>query len=703
MRSIFSEVPFLKLVLPLVAGVVLQLAIGDSFRPLVACTITGAAVLVLGAYLVAYSKLNIKAQFRFKATEGISMVLALGCVGYLLTQMYAPVNYRTHFSNYTGNHAFYIATIQQPVREKEKIVAAVAEVSVVKSDGQLHATQGEVLLNFVKDEHSLNLQYGDRIILHSEAKDIEPPKNPYEFDFKQYQKLHRIYQSAYVNSADWTLLSSGNGNALMAYVYNLRNLFLQIIKKHVTNPDDLAVASAMLLGYRDYMTTDVVQAYANAGTMHVLSVSGLHVGVMFLILNFLLGWMDKRGRKWKIGKTVLVIAFIWFYACLTGLSPSVLRAATMFSMLQLGSAINRHANTYNTIAASVFVLMLFNPFIIADVGFLLSYIAVIGIVYIYPKIYSLFVTKVWLLDKAWQITAMSVAAQIATFPISVYYFYQFPNLFLFSNLLMVPASGFIMYLGMALFAVNWIPVIGNVTGWLLAKLIWLTNWLTFYADTIPYNKTEGLNITLGEMWLLYLAFFFACIFIETKARKWFLAVLVCCLVLSVSFAVDYAHSKTQKQLAVYSVKGQRAIAFIANRQVVHNFDSALLNNRTSMLFHIKHHWWRNEVCKEENDSAVVKLLPFGRLISFAGKQVVIVDGNIYKPENAMPRLYADYVILSGNANVHLQTLEAVIDFKELVFDSSNKPKQLAKWKDECRKMQLTCYDVSKQGAFIRNL
>lgn len=703
MRGIFSEVPFLKLVLPLIGGVFLYIAFGDLL-PVTVLPVAAGIILLAGlAYVIVFRRLNLKAQFRFKITEGLGLFTTLLATGYLLAWFYTTVHYTNHYSRYVSDGVFYVATIQQPVREKEKIVAAIAEVIRVERDSQTFTTQGQVLLNFVKEKRSIALQYGDRIIFHSEVKDIEGPKNPYEFDFKRYQKFHRIYQSAYVNSLDWRVVSSGNGNAFMASIYSLRDAFLRIIKKHVTNPDDLAVASAMLLGYRDYMTADVVQAYANSGTLHVLSVSGLHVGIVFLILNALLTWMDKRGGKWKIAKAVFIIAFIWFYACLTGLSPSVLRSAAMFSMLQFGLTMNRNANIYNTIAASVFVLMLFNPFIIADVGFLLSYIAVIGIVYLYPKIYSAFTTKVWLLDKAWQIAAMSIAAQIATFPISIYYFYQFPNLFLLSNLVIVPASGFIMPVGVLLFAVDWIPFVGEMTGWMLNKSIWLTNWFTFFTDEIPFNKTEGINFTIGEMWLLYVIFFLLIVYIETKVSKWFLAALGCFLLLNIFFAVDYANSKTQKQFAVYSVKGQRAIAFIADREVVHDFDTALLHNRTSMLFHVRHHWWRCGVDYEKSDARAAHQLPFGRLVQFAGKRVLIVNAEVQKPKEDFAKFQVHYVVLSGNAKINLQNLQAVVDFKELIFDSSNKAKQVALWKKDCEKFQLAYYDVAKQGAFVRNL
>jgi competence protein ComEC len=260
-----------------------------------------------------------------------------------------------------------------------------------------------------------------------------------------------------LKSGDWELLQVKEDNIFFSTIYKMREYFLSILSTYVRDRNQFAVASAIMLGYNDYMNGDITRAYASSGALHVLSVSGLHVGIMFFMLNVLLKFMDNRGRKLEITKSVSIILFIWLYACLTGLSPSVLRSAMMFSLIQSGTLLKRHVNTFNIVFGSAVVLMLFNPFIVTEVGFRLSYLAVLGIIYLQPKIYSLWAFKNWFLDKAWMIVAVSLAAQIATFPLSLLYFHQFPNLFLISNLVVIPVSNLILFLGTGLFAVGTIP------------------------------------------------------------------------------------------------------------------------------------------------------------------------------------------------------------------------------------------------------
>ncbi len=187
-----------------------------------------------------------------------------------------------------------------------------------------------------------------------------------------------------------------------------------------------------MLGYRDYMNADIVQAYASSGALHVLSVSGLHVGVLFLALQFIFSWMDKY-RKLKWVKVMLVLSVMFFYAVLTGLSPSVLRAVVMFTFFVIAKVLNRDNNMYNVLGVSCLLLLFWNPYLITEIGFKLS-LAVLGIVVLYPILQPILTFKNKIMKGAWSITCLSIAAQIATFPISLYYFHQFPNLFLISNL-----------------------------------------------------------------------------------------------------------------------------------------------------------------------------------------------------------------------------------------------------------------------------
>ncbi|MCW5908069.1 MAG: ComEC family competence protein [Chitinophagales bacterium] len=694
-----------KIVLPILVGVGAAIAaevfLKDSFLPLLVLSAVSVTAFV---YLFVFRKLSVQRQFALRPTEGVAISVVLIAIGYALTWLNATTHYTNHFSKIQKADGFYVAVIRQPLLEKENILTTTAEVEQVYSEGKAINTQGQILLNFLRDSNSEQLQYGDRVVLQTKPEEFDAPQNPGEFDFKLYQSFHRIYHRAFLKPDDWKVLSSGNGNWLFENVYALRQQFLEIIRTYITDKNDFAVASAMLLGYRDFMTDEVVQAYASSGALHVLCVSGLHVGIIFLIMNSLLGWLDKHGTKWRIIKAVFIILFIWFYACLSGLSPSVMRAATMFSMIQTGKVLYRHVNIYNVIAASILVLAVFNPYIVTEIGFRLSYLAVFGIIYLQPKIYTLLVVKNKILNKAWEITAVSIAAQIATFPIGLYYFHQFPNLFFVSNLLVIPLSGFIMYVGVALIALHAVPIANIVLGKALAGMIWVLNQSIFLADKIPYSRTEGISIAMWEMLMIYMVIALGCVYTETKRPKVALATLAGVLLLAVMFSYDWYTDKTSRQLVVYKVKNKKAIALLHNGQVLHDFDEALLSNKSSMLFHVRHHWWSLGVKNEKNISAFAQKLPFGKLISCGGYKVLIVDSTLEKYSHDFEnKLQADYVVLSQNTKVYLENLCKAIDFKQLIFDSSNREWRVSYWKKDCEKLKLDYWDVNEKGAFVVSL
>jgi competence protein ComEC len=705
MRSVFNEIPMLKLVLPFMAGVGIEIAADAMFHQAEWWLVFFAGLLIVSmAYAVLFRFRSLTFQFRWQVTEGIAFAFVFTSLAYILTWFHTTINYPDHFSKHCDKQKFLVATIAKPPVLKEKIVTTVAEVEEVADNNLRVKTHGKLLLSFMRNGASENLKYGDEVIVPAKIEQFDAPQNPEEFDFKLYQSFHAIYHRSFVLIDNWRVLRRNNGNPLLTGIYCLRESFLQTIRKHVTNENDFAVASAMLLGYNDFMNDELVQAYATSGALHVLSVSGLHVGIMFYILNLLLGWLDKKGQSWKVAKAFIVVVFIWFYACLTGLCPSVMRAAAMFSMMQFGKVLYRNVNIYNIIAASILILMLFNPFIVTEIGFRLSYLAVIGIIYLQPKISSWFVFKNKLLQGAWTITAVSIAAQIATFPIGLYYFHQFPNLFLVSNLVVIPMGNLALFLGTGLFMLSWIPYVSFAIGWVMAKMIWLLNEAIFLVEKVPYSLIEGISITMLQMFVVYAVILALCWFVETKRSRAFLAALSFTLLLSALFAFDYYEDRHKNQLVVYKVKGKNALALISNGKVLHDFDEGLLNNKSSMLFHVRHHWWELGVSEEKKADEISEELPFGKLFSFSGKRILVVENGIEKQEVAMAdKLSVDYVILSNNARVYVSNLQKVVSFSHLIFDSSNKPWRVGYWKKDCQKLNVWYWDVHEKGAFVAEL
>lgn len=705
MRSIFNEIPMLKLVLPFMAGVGIEIAADAAFQQAEWWLVFFVGLLILSlAYAVLFRLGSVTFQFRWRVTEGIAFAFVFTSLAYILTWFHTTVNYADHFSKHCGKQKFLVATIAKPPVVKEKIVTTVAEIEGVVDNHSGVKTHGKLLLSFIRNGSSENLKYGDEVIVPANIEQFDPPQNPEEFDFKLYQSFHAIYHRSFVSGNSWRVLKRNNGNPLLATIYFVRENFLQTISKYVTNENDFAVASAMLLGYNDFMNDELVQAYATSGALHVLSVSGLHVGIMFYILNLLLGWLDKKGQSWKVVKAFMVVVFIWFYACLTGLCPSVMRAAAMFSMMQFGKVLYRNVNIYNIIAASILILMLFNPFIVTEIGFRLSYLAVIGIIYLQPKISSWFVFKNKAVNWLWGITAVSIAAQIATFPIGLYYFHQFPVMFLVSNLVVIPVGNLVLFLGTGLFMLSWLPYVNIAVGWVMAKMIWLLNEAIFLVEKVPYSLIEGISITMLQMFVVYAIILALCWFVETKRSRAFLVALSFSLLLSTLFAFDYFEDRHSSQLVVYKVKGRNALAFIGNGTVLHDFDEELLSNKSSMLFHVSHHWWELGVNEERNAGEISKALPFGKIFTFSGKRVLVINGEIEKQQNPLAdKLKADYVVLTGNAKVYLSNLQKVAEFDKLIFDSSNKPWRVNYWRKDCEELKLPYWDVNTQGAFVANL
>ncbi len=699
MRPPWSTMPMLRVWLAVAAGALCYIAL-HTFgyaTPFTACI--GLVIVVLGLLLLlATNFLSLQQQFKLQSAQGFATSIMLAGLGYLLTWNYNDKSDTRFFEKFLNVHATAIVQVSEPPVQKEKTINAVVTVKELDGDTIWTNVDGKLAVNFIKDSSALALHYGDVLLIDAGIEPFDEPANPAEFNFKKYQANRNVYYRAFVNKGNWKLLRKEEGNFFFAAVYRLREKFLNVIAQYITDENDFGVATAIMLGYRDYVNVDLMQAYSSSGVLHVLSVSGLHVGIMFMMLNFLLGWLDKKGRRYVMAKTVFIVGFIWVYACLTGLCPSVLRSALMFSMLQAGLAFRRDAGIYNILASTAVLLTLFNPFIITDVGFQLSYLAVVGIVFLQPRIYALLAFKNRLLDWGWKLTAVSVAAQLATFPVSILYFHQFPNLFLLSNLLVIPLSNFILITGTALFFVSWVPGLNALTGFCFKWLLWVMNRFVFWIDTLPFAQSKGLSISAFEMLLLYAIILLCCWLLVERRSKVAMLTVTLCFVLCCSLALDAVQAANQKELVVYSVKGKKAIGFMNGRTFIRDFDEGLLADEKTLQYRIRPYLWQRGIRQTVAlDSATA--LPFGKLVVFEGKRILVLDKELYGSVSRQ-KLKVDVCIVSQSPKLYIAKLKSVIDCGLLVFDSSNSRKQVNYWKKDCAESMQPYYDVSEQGAYV---
>ncbi|MFN8310067.1 MAG: ComEC/Rec2 family competence protein [Chitinophagales bacterium] len=685
LRSQWNEMPAARLLPALISGILLFEFI--SGKALAWCA---SGLLLLGAIwlLVMSYQRHIGFIYRMRFVAGAAVFTGILGLGYLLAFLHAEIFYGNHFSKHLAGPAVCEMVItDEPVLKESQVIFPV-EVTCTALDTNWVETQGKALVRVERDSISEKLQYGDALVAKTVFKPFDPPANPGEFSYQQFQRRHGIYQRALLKAGMWQLLEPNHSNGFMTIVHRLRKTFLHILKTHVTTPNELGVTTAMLLGYREFMNAELMQAYSGSGALHVLSVSGLHVGIVFLTLQTFLSWLDKR-RNGRIIKAVLIISLMWCYACLTGLCPSVLRAVMMFTMAVIAKARNRHTNSYNVLAASCLALLLYDPMLLFDVGFLLSYIAVFGIMYLHPLIYKKLMFRNYILDKGWSLIAVSVAAQIATAPLSIFYFHQFPTYFLLSNLLVIPASDAVLMLGMLLFALHWLPYLGMWCGRVFYQIVFWMDRLIFQLNTLPFALLENLFLTSAECVLLYLLIIAMVRYFQQPRKPLLWLGLVLLLVCSCSFS--YRKLKTQKQelFCVYSIPGHSAPAYIRGDTAWVWFDSLLQQQPAIKRFHVLPHWQQIGVTTVLDGRTHLpaggygRTLPFGTIYCLNGKKIWMAEGRLPEGMDSL-RLLADVdvVVISGNTKPDLGSMGKWFLIKEIVLDASVPLHLAAQWEQQ---------------------
>src|SRR5690606_30971285 len=329
-----------------------------------------------------------------------------------------------------------VVTINETPRLKGDIARFIVNVNSAISKDNNFSTKGKLLLAMRFDTTQIfDLKYGDQLVIKSKFTETEPPYNPAEFNYKRYLTYHNIHHQSFIHLQQTKRTASKKGNPIIGFALDFREQQVEKFRKYLDYKDAQAVASTLILGYRAEIDQQIIDTYSKTGTLHILSVSGMHVAIVVLLIDFLLGFLN-RYKHGKLVKLLLMLGLIWFYSLITGLAPSILRAALMLSFVLIGRYKRVKTNTFNIIALAAIIILLNNPLSIMDVGFQLSFLAVLGLIYIYPKIYSIYHAKYKLIDICWQCVSVSIAAQIATTPLSIYYFHQFPVYFMFSNVYM---------------------------------------------------------------------------------------------------------------------------------------------------------------------------------------------------------------------------------------------------------------------------
>lgn len=587
----------------------------------------------------------------------------------------------THYQNYQKGEKqnFMLIKLTQKLKNndfQDRFYGKVIQVDQKKS-------KGKILVSFDKNTLKQILNTGDLILTKVTPQSILSKTNPGGFDYKKFLSRIKVYHQLQLDQIDFVKIKNQNKNLLD----HLRKWNTSIEKK--IDQSQLSQASrniikTLVLGKRDAIDRELVQAYANAGVIHLLAISGLHIGIIMLFLGFIL----KPIQSIPTGKWIYVISIVgllWAFAGFAGASPSIIRAVTMFTGLSIARYTHRIHSTFHLLMVSFFLLLIFYPPFLFQIGFQMSYLAVLGILKIHPMLQTIWQPRYIILQKLWQITTVSLSAQIAVAPLSIYYFHQFPGLFMLSNWIILPFFGVFLIASMGILAL----IGGNIELLFLAQcynqVVKLMNDSILWIAQHEGFLFKNMRLSVAALITIYTTMIFLFWAIKYRRIKYVLGLIASVLILQIVIIFEqWKHSKMNQFWILYQ-HNKTIIAHYSSRKM------ALYSPQKISLEESFLNDFRNEYPLDTLEIKDFK----NTYISGTFRLLILDQKKIYKIPNCKPT----HLLISNDPKVNLDRILLLLNPKKVIADGSNKPWNIARWENSCRKNKIPFVNLRKEGAF----
>ncbi|WP_350289986.1 ComEC/Rec2 family competence protein [uncultured Croceitalea sp.] len=631
-------------------------------------------IILLALLGIAYKRKS-KSGFPF---FGIIAALTTVSIGVLVISFSNPKNNTAHYSNHLKeNKSEWIVKVDEVL--KSSTFSKRYIVNAKNCDG--NKVLGKLVLNVSNDSISPSFKVDDELILIAEAKRTGKPLNPYQFDYQEFLQKKRIYHQLNISNHQY-IITKTPSRTLFGYASSFRGNLIEKLQKENFGKEELAIIEALILGQRNAISAATYDDYKNAGAVHILAVSGLHIGILLLLLQFVLKPLELL-PKGKIIKLIVLVSLLWAFAFIAGLSASIVRAVTMFTFIAYAMYLNRPTNTFNIIALSMFFILMIEPLFLFQVGFQMSYAAVIAIVWIYPKLQRFWYPENIVLRKGWQMFSVSIAAQLGVLPISLFYFHQFPALFFISNLVVIPFLGIILGLGalvLLLTILNALPeVVLSFYNFLIKSMNSIISFIAqqegFVFRNIPF---DSLQLILGYLIIISLVITLA----KPKFKR--LAILLLGIIVFQSWVL-YKQSETISKERIVLIHETANTLILRQKATILEVFGSPTNFSSRILQDYK--------TGERIDSILIS--PLKNSFSINKQTLYLMDSlSIYPHQKQL-----DYLVLTQSPRINLERLLDCTNVKRVIVDGSNYKSYVARWKTTCLKRKLPFHDTSEKGAY----
>ncbi len=642
-----QRIPFLRLLLPLLIGISTQYYLYIDNKWNVILLAIGLGIMLFSFFISA------KKQFAYRWVYGCGVYIFLFSAGL----------FSTHIRQFKSAFVFpdinesYDVTITDIPQEKPNTFAFRTEVSGLNK---------KIICYLPKDSLSKTLRAGDHIIVFSKIEKFKSMGNPGEFDYARHMYNKGYAGYTFVRQDRWEK-TENTSSGLFINATKCRQKILDFYQTLKLSDNEYAILSALTLGYKDTLSNDLAESFRATGTAHILAVSGMHVGIIYFIILSFLAFIPRNSRySWL--KHVIVIFLLWSYAFIIGFPPSAVRACIMLTMFCISQMAGMRIYSLNTLFATAFLMLVWNPLWLFDLGFQLSFIAVLSMLFLLPQFSKWLRIENKYLRYIYNIFTVSLAAQIGTFPLCLYYFGTFPTYFFLTNLFIIPLVSIIIYNAVFILIVGGLSTIFtpfvafllDIAIKLYKILILAVRHIVHFFENLPLAQVQDIKVSLIGLFLLWgiiVSFIYSGIRRKSKAL---VLGLTCCLIFIL--------------MPIYSQ--------IENRNTL-----TVINNQQSpqITYYIGYKRF------------VMTDIPNNKMLWLNGQKYLILTNDEWKRQATGDKFDIDYLHLVGNNQVSLYSLNQKLDIKKVILDGSLSAKSLKRFVLECEKLRIPYYDVSENG------
>lgn len=698
----WPEYPILRITFCFIAGIFLSDTIFISMGASLFLSLGLVITYILLNRIFGSSKMIIRALSTLVILIGISLGVFRG-------NLQKGSNHTFNFLKFTEQENYVEGKIIADLKQKKR-VSTTLQISQINGKKGV----GKLLVYFSKRDSQINYQVGDVISIEGNIQLLNDNANPRSFNYKEYLKYKGIDAQIFLKDGQHRLIRTGELNILYETAVGIRKWALSIFEHRLKDKDQLATACAMVLGYKNHLSDELYTSFSETGAVHVLAVSGLHVGIICMIFIFLFNRIKNESVVFKLLKLITLLSVVWIYALVTGASPAVLRAAVMFSFILIGRLWFKGANIYNILAFSALIILTYDPYLLFQLSFQFSYLALISIVFFQPYIERWYETKHWVTTKICQLTSVSIAAQILIFPISIFYFHQFPTYFILSGVAAVFLATFILGLGLLLLALSGVPTIGDIISVAYSKLLEVFIKIISSIQSLPFNNVDGIYVSKLSVIILYVFIGISMLLISWKPKTYkdvfqqkltrkhvAKLILGACIILLFSNNLFFEYRvKNQLELIVYDISQNTAIDIFWMNNLYSiqskNIDKAKVDF-ASKSFRIFNGNPEGSVLESfcSQKYGPIFLNQNGSLI-LKGTHMILVDR--VDLEKALPCASDILLVVNKTDVLPYKILENHMT-KLVVLDNSLTYKIKNQWTKECQKRGIPVHDIRKDGVF----